>query len=312
MTDFLKKVYHKVRWYVTGKYNQPFTLNDGQKKMSYFGKPILSQEQGADAIFHTLKTGAPTMISRFGATELNYLYYYLINRGKTWTDYHRREITHQSGFFPTENESLNRFCKLYLDTVKSVDVLGVWFKPGEDYLVKKYMSKARLVPLRSLEPYYNPGSPWSRALEGKKVLVVHPFDQTIGSQFQKRQLLFKGSEVLPDFKLITYKAVQSLNGSTQYASWFEALEEMKSGIKNIEFDVAIIGAGAYGMPLASFVKSLGKQAVHMGGATQILFGIKGNRWDDKEFFQNMYNEHWTRPSETERPKGPLLEGACYW
>ena len=46
----------------------------------------------------------------------------------------------------------------------------------------------------------------------------------------------------------------------------------------IDFDTAIIGCGAYGFPLAAKLKAAGKQAFHMGGATQLLFGIKGSRW----------------------------------
>ena len=34
---------------------------------------------------------------------------------------------------------------------------------------------------------------------------------------------------------------------------------MKADIKEIDFDIAIIGAGAYGMFLAQYVKSLGKK-----------------------------------------------------
>ena len=48
-------------------------------------------------------------------------------------------------------------------------------------------------------------------------------------------------------------------------------------MREIEFDVAIIGCGAYGLPLAVEAKRMGKQAIHMGGATQVLFGIKVNR-----------------------------------
>ena len=40
------------------------------------------------------------------------------------------------------------------------------------------------------------------------------------------------------------------------------------------------------MPLAAFIKSIGKKAVHLGGSTQILFGIKGERWDERDFFRN--------------------------
>ena len=47
----------------------------------------------------------------------------------------------------------------------------------------------------------------------------------------------------------------------------------------------------------------------MGGATQLLFGIKGKRWDD----MGIYNGYWVRPDETERPKGlEKVEEGCYW
>ena len=77
--------------------------------------------------------------------------------------------------------------------------------------------------------------------------------------------------------------------------------------------MAIIGAGAYGLPLAAHVKRLGKKAVHLGGATQILFGIRGKRWDEMPFFQKLYNEHWVRPLPSEVPKDyQRVEGGCYW
>jgi hypothetical protein len=79
------------------------------------------------------------------------------------------------------------------------------------------------------------------------------------------------------------------------------------------FDIAIIGGGAYGLPLSSFVKKLGKKAIHIGGATQILFGIKGARWDNHQIISNFYNEHWTRPLSSETPQNyQLIENGCYW
>ncbi|MCD7883766.1 MAG: hypothetical protein LUI87_08725 [Lachnospiraceae bacterium] len=81
----------------------------------------------------------------------------------------------------------------------------------------------------------------------------------------------------------------------------------------MDFDVAIIGAGAYGLPLAAYCKERGAQAIQMSGATQILFGIKGKRWDDHPFISSLYNEYWVRPNESETP--PLkqkVEGGSYW
>ncbi|MGA1369100.1 MAG: hypothetical protein ACO394_11355, partial [Blastocatellia bacterium] len=119
---------------------------------------------------------------------------------------------------------------------------------------------------------------------------------------------------LPKFELILLPAVQSIAGSrTKYSTWFEALDDMSERIEQINFDVAIIGAGAYGMPLAAFVKSLGKKAIHLGGATQILFGIKGARWDQRPEYSQLYNEFWSRPDSSEIPSNyQRVENGCYW
>jgi hypothetical protein len=166
-----------------------------------------------------------------------------------------------------------------------------------------------------LEPYFH-REPWSEALRGLRVLVIHPFEKSIRSQYEKRKQLFKDPRVLPDFELHTFPSVQSIGGEcSRFADWFQALEWMEQQIAAIEFDVALIGAGAYGMPLAAFIKrDLGRKAVHLGGATQILFGIKGRRWDDRPAYsQGLYNQDWTRPMEEETPaKAGNIEGGCYW
>ena len=110
--------------------------------------------------------------------------------------------------------------------------------------------------------------------------------------------------------LQTIKAVQTIVGNTAgYSSWFEALNEMKCQIEAKDFDIALLGCGAYGFPLAAYIKSLGKQAIHMGGQLQLLFGIKGKRWDNLGF----YNKYWVRPSGNERPENLLnVENGAYW
>jgi cation diffusion facilitator CzcD-associated flavoprotein CzcO len=92
---------------------------------------------------------------------------------------------------------------------------------------------------------------------------------------------------------------------------------MKRKIDQSDYDICIIGAGAYGFPLAAHVKRMGKKAIHLGGVTQLLFGIKGRRWVDNPIlfypYINLYNEHWTYPSLEDKPTGAgKVEDACYW
>ena len=168
--------------------------------------------------------------------------------------------------------------------------------------------------LEDLEPIFTK-NPWTKALEGKKVLVVHPFVDSITSQYQRKEKLFDNN-VLPDFDLEVIPAVQSIAGQkTEFKDWFQALDSMKEQIAKRDFDVCILGCGAYGFPLASFVKNMGKQSIHMGGVTQLLFGIKGKRWEQYIVYpySNLFNEYWVRPNQNETPQqSKVVEGGCYW
>ena len=131
---------------------------------------------------------------------------------------------------------------------------------------------------------------------------------------KKEIFYFETKNVLPNFELSVIKAVQSLSGEKNpFENWFQALEFMKEEISQKDFDVALIGCGAYGFPLAAHVKKIGKQSIHIGGSLQILFGIKGKRWDDHPIIGKLYNEYWVRPNAQDKPThSNLVENDCYW
>lgn len=216
-----------------------------------------------------------------------------------------------------------KFGKMMLEDAKELDILGSWLQ-NERY-VSEYVNSAVKVHLLLLEPFWSE-QPWSRVLEGKRVLVVHPFAKTIELQYsQNRTKLFDHPAVLPEFELQTIQAVQSIGGiDNGFKDWFEALQWMKDEIDRREYDVCLIGCGAYGFPIAAHVKRRGKQAFHLGGSLQLLFGIKGKRWEDPNYgvtvwgipygsYSDLMNEHWVRPEQTEKPKSSnAVEGGCYW
>lgn len=299
-------------------------LNSNSK--TYYGSNLTLQsnkQYSNDLIYQMLIGPNPLMIARIGSTEMScILNYWGVNKtanGGRFMKYIKGEIPpwwwqrsvidqmqRWSGFFPSEIPKLEQFSKLMIQDMTEVDILGSWLN-GEK-LFDELLSKSFKVKLEDLEPFFTT-VPWTKALEGKKVLVVHPFAKTIQLQYKNRKLLFD-NDLLPEFELFTIKSVQSIAGEeTRFIDWFEALEFMKKQIEDIDFDICIIGAGAYGFPLAAHVKRLGKKAVHLGGATQLLFGIKGRRWDELD----IYNQYWVRPSLEETPKGASqVENGCYW
>lgn len=234
-------------------------------------------------------------------------------RNRFWWDPKvKSDICHFSGFFPATDDMLTRYSIEILAKLKQIDLLGSWLR--DEHRLANYFSPSLIrVDLDDLEPYFF-DRPWSELLAGKKVLVVHPFEESIQKQYAKRELLFKDPRVLPAFELKTLKAVQSLVGNqVEFGDWFSALDWMCRKIGGIDFDVAIIGAGAYGIPLAAHVKKLGKQAIHLGAATQLLFGIRGKRWEDFPAWSHLFNEHWTRALPHETPANfRMLERGAYW
>ena len=134
-------------------------------------------------------------------------------------------------------------------------------------------------------------------------------------QYAKRDKLFSNPDILPDFELTAYRSVNSAMGiKTEFPDWFSALKKMENDICQIEFDIALLGCGAYGMNLGAFIKrDLGKMALHLGGMTQLLFGIRGRRWENDPKYDALYTDSWTRPLPHEiPPANNRIENGCYW
>lgn len=300
MNSTLKKVKNKIR-----KNYFKSTFN--------YGKTILSSEQTNFRIREMILKEQPFMVSRLGSVELESLYEG-IQKSK-WTEETKLKMRRNAGFFPVTDDMLWEFEDLYLKCIKDIDLIGIWYNEGEDFVCRNYCPNAIISHLKDLEPYYHQQQPWSNALKGKNILVIHPFEESIKIQYtNRRESIYPNKDILPEFNLITLKAVQTIAGNnSEFENWFDALDSMCNSIKEIDFDIAIIGAGAYGLPIASFIKNLGKQAIHLGGATQILFGIKGKRWDNHKYISNLYNESWIRPVDVDIPNDHTkVENGCYW
>lgn len=308
---FIRIIYRKLSkktWY-TEEYVQLFN----QEANDYIKDKIKTSKNGL-------------MIAKFGTYELETMLYSLLDnhnfaasidmikchRSIFFTDI--KKHLPNMGFFPTDEKYLEKFSKLYLNDIKEIDILASYICT-EHYLSKELQNVKKV----NLEGYYAPflwKNPWTYELKNKKVLVIHPFTDTIKSQYEKRKFLFKDENFLPDFKeLLLLKSVQSIanNIPTEFSDWYEALDYMKSEIDKLDFDIALIGCGAYGLPLAAHIKRMNKIAIHTAGWTQILFGIYGERWLEDEKYKGFINEHWVRPSENEKPKQfSTIEKGCYW
>ena len=291
-------------------------INEKIKRRKYGNKPILSVEGGRRVLKEAIVRGEPYMAARFGTTEgAAFVKYWEIKLKKgSIADYPQSQVDNTclySGFFPSSKKDLWKWAELETIACNDLDLLGVMHFLNEEWIVNNLCANAQLMPNGGLASARNG---WAHVLEGHKVLVVHPFTDTIKRQYENhREDIFPGTNALPEFDLKCVKAVQTLadQEDSRFNTWFDALDYMTEEISKQDYEICLLGCGAYGFQLASRVKQMGKIAIHMGGSLQTLFGIKGSRWDSK--YSNMYNDAWVYPSEDEKPKGyEKVEGGCYW
>lgn len=280
--------------------------------IDYSEMDVLSREKGNYKIASLIKAGKPAKVIRIGATEARCVYSWMNNKipNKKILD----NGYYLSGIFPPDSKNNAVFSEIYLNSMEGADILALWGVYKEKKIIEKYCADSCYIKPESIEPYYF-SNPWTSELKGKKVLIVHPFIDTIKKQYSIRNKLFNNKDILPDFENIEYvKAVQSAAGEiTQFVNWKQAFDSMCEEISKKDFEIAIIGAGGYGLPLCGFVKSIGKIGIQMSGATQILFGIRGKRWDENPIVSNLYNDYWVRPSKEETPINKVkVEGGSYW
>lgn len=272
---------------------------------------ILKGKDANTCLVNAIDSKHPFMAGRFGATECGtFVRYIEIEMGihnsfGSWME----TMTLNAGFFPKKEENLKKYCEMMKEIYSNVDILAPMGTLGDRYVIKRYCQDPILIDLGTYDPFNS----WVRSLSRKKVLVIHPFADTIKKQYKRIDKIYPNGEV-PKFSLDVVTAVQSIGGENdQYETWFDALEFMKKQIESKKFDIALIGCGAYGFPLAVHIKRMGCQAIHVGGALQLLFGIKGKRWENQEYVKKYINEYWVNPSENEKPRlAGQVENGCYW
>lgn len=278
-----------------------------------------NRRQGNELIRSLLDADGPVMIARHGHVELVAAANYEISNSIPNLD----ELHINAGFFPRNAELAKDWAQLYLDCLREVDCMCKWnFRYGRfieaENLFGKYHPNSHLIANKGVLTPLLEAHPWTEALRDRKVLVIHPFEKSIQHQYARRKELFSNPGVLPTFaELSTIKAVQTVGGTVdpRFNTWFDAYNFMCGEIDKADYEVALIGAGAYGLPLAAHVKRAGRKAIHVGGGLQLLFGIYGARWqgDDESSIRELINEHWIRPLPEERPPGAdRVEGGCYW
>lgn len=303
---------HKVQWAVRTRFHKT-------KRLILVRQPII---QAGPVLKEIIANNVPYASGKMGSVEVSGLTTYLKRekareRGSHVLAYSRflsSKMHVNAGIFPKADEEYDRFGAIYLDAVKNCDMLASWDVAGEAQVLSRYCKSATLVDTISLHYPYFISDPWSQALEGRRVLVVSPFVDTIRKQYDRFETLWDDPRVLPRFELLTLRVPLSAGLVTPMdEDWCAALSRLKQEMDELDYDVALVGAGAFSLPLVVHAKQAGRIGIHLGGPLQVLFGILGGRWTWNPDFKRFIKSTWVRPSENETPKtAGLVESGCYW
>lgn len=231
---------------------------------------------------------------------------------------YNRKSENWNNFIKTYGDDLDKYNMLFRQDVACADIFAVFSESYlNGYIVERYCSNAKIVSMSNYCPI-QAEKPWTDALKGKKVLVVSQFSDYLLEQYNKREEIYKGHWVWPEFELIPVKSVWffSKKQDNRFDTWFDALDYLYNEIMKYDFDIALLSCGPFAINLAAMIKRAGKQAIQYAGELQMLFGIKGARWDDNSFFKQYYNDSWIRVSKKqagiENAAANGLDEGCYW
>jgi len=282
-----------------------------------------------------IKKNNPFVIGRLG-TEVVPCFDFIYNNRLTYPII----LCNNAGIYIKDinkvEECLQIFYFSYYKAIIESDAIGIFRKipiimNEEEYVVNSLKKKE--LASRSLEPFYvmmEGGTPWTHFLLGKKVLIVSPFVESFKKQIANGFRMFKsdrdgndgndgnnGDIFLEGQEFVFYKAYNTLAGNHLHNSWYETFKIMCDDIKGLEFDIALLSCGGYGMPLCNFIKNdLKKSAIYIGGGLQLLFGVIGERWLNHPTILEIIKDNDTkfiRPSGDEIVNNNgVVERGCYW
>jgi len=151
------------------------------------------------------------------------------------------------------------------------------------------------------------------SLKTSNIGFVSYFKKDIERQLPKMEWIHKKRPITNDYK--KWKIIKSENtisgNEPEDKTWNEVYDDLLKRSLEADCDIYFVSCGCYGVPLCADLKLAGKKAYYVGGFLQLLFGLKGNRWEDRKIVSQYYNKYWRFPEE--KPKNAeSVENSCYW
>ena len=291
------------------------------------GPPQYTIEEGGRILFERIQSGQAFVAGKLGTSELEALLWFINHKDGVFPLHIQKNMKINAGLFGTR--CIEEWCAYMLENAGFMDEIVLWnpISPLQErnFIEKHFPQIKKFLTLRSLEPFYQAKAEnrWSLAVQ-TPFCVVSPFVTTVESQWLHRDELFPFPLFATDaFCGCVYVGYSPLIcQTTELCSWPDSILQKGwfAGVQSIvDSCVAtgakfvFVGAGALSLPICFELKKRGISAIHTGGGTQLIFGIKGKRWLNHSVIAGFFNDSWVSPAANEVPSNAeRIEGGCYF
>jgi hypothetical protein len=293
--------------------------------------PLISREQFIARLERAVSTGSGFAAGKIGDAEKRWMYQPIVGaerrRRSQLRAYHlslKFHVFNQAALFPPEVEFYSRYNEFYIPHIRNLDALGLFGVPSEAELVHHYRLEIPLMAFRDQEPDRsrpdNPALCYLRFFQRKRILIVTSPADLLAKRATK--MIFEAVWSKTGKRWFYPASVESLSfpygwapeTAKRYGDSIHLFESLAESMAAREFDVALIAAGGLGIPLASQAKQLGKIGLSLGGHLQVLFGVIGRRWREREdWVRNYVNPSWIDMPDTRADWAVSgADGGAYW
>jgi hypothetical protein len=228
------------------------------------------------------------------------------------------KIRSNAGFYGDE-EDLKKFKKTYFNAVKKCDVMmNVVSCPSftkiEDFMTACYLFIPQIPYLEYCDIYIQAISLISRKY---KIGFVSSFVDDMKDQAPKMEKIWNEKYTFNNNNFVFVKSHNTSSGNPKpHKNYQETLDDLAERVlAHKDVNYWMIGAGCYGLPLASILKDNNKNSMYVGGLIQVLFGILGGRWRQRKEITKDINFHWLGTSQhipiDQIPNYMKIEDGCY-
>jgi len=309
------KLVHPYMFIIPANISSIYPLNPNTIKNSIIEKYSFNQ-CNVDLYNYIKNATTPFIIPRIAGVENNFA---------TIKDYKKLQqlcptMKKNAGIQFESKDSVDLYQIWYTSAFEKSELYATWepwgnvykhISESHDEIVNTY-KKQTISALAFDIFHYIHSNPWTHALANKRILVISSFIHSI----QKQSNCVYPIDLFPGCTFIYLKPPQT-NGMNKSRDWFIEFNQFCEEIEKVkdDFDLALCSCGGYGNPICSYIHSLNKSAIYVGGVLQMYFGIYGKRWltERKEIMQLYMTPEWKRPSDNEKPiQHNTIESGCYW